>query len=164
MILGDLAESDLAMDLPQDWADRSVADYLVRLREAQAILIRKTRDFLDLNQKKRRRTGGAVIPEGVRFKEGQYVLLQYPSRPPNKLAGLYRGPLVIHSIDRPDLVQLRDLLNNKLQLVHTSRLRVFEHPAEMTEEEAAALAAADMDEFYVDRILEHRGKGSNPNK
>jgi hypothetical protein len=34
----------------------------------------------------------------------------------------------------------------------------------MTEEEAAALAAADMDEFYVDRILEHRGKGSNPKK
>jgi hypothetical protein len=70
VIIGDLAKSDLVMDLPQDWADRSVADYLVRVREAQVILIRKTRDFLDLNQKKQKRTGGAIIPEGVSFKEG----------------------------------------------------------------------------------------------
>jgi hypothetical protein len=59
------------------------------------------------------------------------------------------------------LVPLRNLINNKLQLVHTSRLRVFEHPAEFTEK-AASLAAAYMNEFYVERILEHRRKESNP--
>jgi hypothetical protein len=65
-------------------------------------------------------------------------------------------------MDRPDFVQLRDLTNNnKLQLVHTTRLRVF---AEMTEEKAASLATAEMDEFYEERILEHREKRSNPKK
>jgi hypothetical protein len=92
VILGDLADSDLAMDLPQDWADLSVADYLLKLQEAHAILIKVSRDFLDLNQKKRGRDGGAIPSEGSKLREGQYVLVQYPNRPPNKLAGLYRGP------------------------------------------------------------------------
>jgi hypothetical protein len=72
--------------------------------------------------------------------------------------------MVIHSIERPDLIQVRDLTTNKLSLVHTSRLRVFRHPAEMTEEEATALAAVDMDEFYVEKIVEHSGSGKNPKK
>jgi hypothetical protein len=51
-------------------------------------------------------TGAAVIPEGVRTHESQYVRLQYPSRPPYTLAGHYRGTVVIHSMDHPDLVKL----------------------------------------------------------
>jgi hypothetical protein len=34
----------------------------------------------------------------------------------------------------------------------------------MTEEEVAALIAADMDDFYVERIMEHRGAGTNLKK
>jgi hypothetical protein len=64
-------------------------------------------NFLYLNQKKPKRIGGAVIPEGVRFnpeEEGQNVRLQYPSRPPNTLPD-HRRPVVIHLMDHPDLVQ-----------------------------------------------------------
>jgi hypothetical protein len=39
---GELASSDLAMDLPSEWEGRTVAEYLVKLREAQAILIKTT--------------------------------------------------------------------------------------------------------------------------
>jgi hypothetical protein len=81
----------------------------------------------------------------------------------NKLVDPYRGPLLIHSTDRPDFVQLRDLTNNKLQFVHTSSLRIFKHPAEMTEEEAAPFAAASMDVFYVGRIRASMS-GRNPKK
>jgi hypothetical protein len=70
--------------------------------------------------------------------------------------------MIIHSIDRPDLIKVRDLINNKLSLVHTSTLRVYHHPAEMTEEEAGAIASVYMDEFYVERILEHTWSGRNP--
>jgi hypothetical protein len=42
-----------------------------------------------------------------------YVLLQYPYRPPNKLAGLYRGTLIIAAIDRPDIITTKDLISNK---------------------------------------------------
>jgi hypothetical protein len=34
----------------------------------------------------------------------------------------------------------------------------------MTEEEARELAAADMDEFFVEEIISHRGNGNNPKR
>ena len=76
-------------------------------------------------------------------------MLQYPNRPPNKLAGLYRGPLVIVAIERPDIITVKDLISKKVRKEHTSRLRLFRHPANMGIEEIAALAAVDLDEFYV---------------
>ena len=83
-------------------------------------------------------------------------VLAYPSRPPNKLAGLYRGPMITTSIDRSEIIQVRDLITNKLSMVHTNRLRVFRHPKKMTMEEDAALAATDLDEFHVESIVEVR--------
>jgi hypothetical protein len=72
--------------------------FLVKLREAQAILMKTTQDFLRLEQRKRARAGHGVPPQVFNFHKGQFVLLKYPNRPPNKLAGLYRGPLVIECI------------------------------------------------------------------
>jgi hypothetical protein len=164
VILGDLATEDLVMDLPSDWKDRNVAAYLVKLRETQATLIRATHNFLKENQRKRRRANRVGSVDVAQFHEGQFVLLEYPNRPPNKLAGLYRGPLVITSIDRPDLIRVKDLITNRESLVHTSRLRVFRHPKEMTLAEATALAAVDLDEFYVEGIVQHEGSGNNPKK
>jgi hypothetical protein len=34
----------------------------------------------------------------------------------------------------------------------------------MTMAEATSLAAVDLDEFYVESIVEHRGSGSNPRR
>ena len=48
-------------------------------------------------------------------------------------------------------------------MVHTSRLRVFRHPKEMTEE-AAALAATDLDEIHMESIVDHKGEGKGPKK
>jgi hypothetical protein len=119
---------------------------------------------LEKNQKKRARVGHGNPSEGPGFKEGQFVLLKYPSRPPNKLAGLYRGPLVIVAIDRPDLIKVRDLISNKISMVHTDRVRPFKHPKTMTLAEATALAAVDMDEFYVEKIVYVEKNGKNKKK
>ena len=91
------------------------------------------------------------------------MLLQYPNRPPNKLAGLYRGPLIIVAIERPDIITVKDLISNKVMKVHTSRLRLFRHPANMGTEEISALAAVDLDEFYVEKIVNHVELGKDPN-
>jgi hypothetical protein len=157
VLLGDIAGSDLAMDLPESWKGRDLNEYLVKLREMQARIIKVTQDFLSTNQRKRSRGGGAIAPEVPGFKEGQFVLLKYPNRPPNKLAGLYRGPLVIVAIDRPDLIKVRDLITDKVSLVHTSRLRPFRHPTNMTLQEVTDLASVDMDEFFVEKIITHVG-------
>jgi hypothetical protein len=161
VLLGDLATSDLAMDLPSEWADRNVAGYLVKLREMQALLIWKTQDFLLENQSKRVRFDRTGISEVAQFQEGQFVFLQYPNRPLNKLAGLYRGPMIITGIDRPDLIRVNDLITNRESVVHTSPLRVFRHPKTMTMAEATTLAAVDLDEFYVESIVEHKRNENN---
>ena len=57
VILGDLTTSDQAMDVPADGSGRNVDDYLVKLREGQATLVRATRDFLKKNQRKRAADG-----------------------------------------------------------------------------------------------------------
>jgi hypothetical protein len=164
VLLGDIAESDLAMEVPKNEVDQSIPEYLVRLREMQAILIKATQDYLRNNQRKRGRDPHHSPPEGPGFREGQFVLLKYPNRPPNKLAGLYRGPMIRVGIDRPDLIKVRDLISNQISLVHVSRLRPFRHPTDMTIEEAMNLAAVDLDEFHVEKIVTHSGGGKDPKK
>jgi hypothetical protein len=92
------------MDFPAEWTDQNVAAYLVRLREMQALLIRKTQEFLQESQRKRVRLDRAGHSEVSQFQENQFVLLQYPNRPTNKVAGLYHGSMVITGIDCSDLI------------------------------------------------------------
>ena len=66
--------------------------------------------------------------EVTKFSSGDYV----PNCPPNKLAGMYRGPMVITAIDRRDLVKVRDVFTNKESMAHANRLRPFKHPKDMS--------------------------------
>ena len=70
VILGDLQTSDLAMDIPADWSGRNIEDYLVKLREGQATLVRATRDFLNMNQRKRAADGQEKRQEVTKFEVG----------------------------------------------------------------------------------------------
>jgi hypothetical protein len=117
VLLGDIAGSELAMAVPQGDEGRDSHTFFVKLHKAQAILIKTTQDFLRLKQRKLARDGHGVSPQVLNYHEGQFVLLKYPNRPPNKLAGLYRGPLVIEGIVRPDLIIVRNLLSNAISLV-----------------------------------------------
>jgi hypothetical protein len=84
-------------------------------------LVRATRDFLKKNQRKRAADGREKCQEVTKF-EGQYVLLKYPNKPPDKLSALYRGPMEIVAMERPDIIKVRDLTTDKVSVVHTSRL------------------------------------------
>ena len=68
---------------------------------------------------------------------------------------MYVGLMVITSIDRPDLIKVRDLITNKESMVHANRIRPFKHPKSMSKEKIETLAATDLDEFYVERIIGH---------
>ena len=46
VIFGDIANCDLAMDLPRTWEGRNLIDYLVKLRDGQARLIKVSQEFL----------------------------------------------------------------------------------------------------------------------
>ena len=92
------------------------------------------------------------------------MLLTNPNRPPNKLADMYRGPMVITAMDRPDLVKVRDLITNLESMVPAKRIIPFKHPMSMPKEKIETLVATDLDEFYVEKIIGHSGTGKNPKK
>ena len=135
---------------------------MMKLRDAQSILIQTTQDYLRIHQRKRAVDDGPKNSEVTKFSAGDYVLRTYSNRPPNKLAGMYRDPMIKTAIDRPDLVKVRDLITNKESVVHANRLRPFKHPKNMSREQIEALIAADLDEFYVEKIIGHSGVGKTP--
>jgi hypothetical protein len=61
-------------------------------------------------------------------------------------------------MDRPDIVEVRDLTTGKVSVVHTSRLRLFRHPAEMTPEELEVLAGIDVDEYLRALLCRKQGR------
>ena len=115
--------------------------------------MRATRDFSKKNQRKRAADGQEMRQEVTKFEVGQYVLLKYLKKPTDKLSALYRGPMEIVAMDRPDIVKVRDLTTDKVSVVYTSRLCLFRHP-EMTSEELEVLAGVDVDEYFVESIID----------
>ena len=81
VIFGEMVDSDIAMDLPEGTTAQNPEDYLVKLREAQSILIQATQEYLKKNQRKRGVDGGQKEEEVTNFSVGDYVLLTYPNRP-----------------------------------------------------------------------------------
>ena len=77
---------------------------------------------------------------------------------------MYQGPVVITSIDQPDLVKVRDLITNKESMVHANRIRPFKHLKDMPKEMIETLVATDLDEFSVENIFEISGMGENAKK
>jgi hypothetical protein len=99
----------------------------------------------------------------VSFEIGDFVLLTYPSQRPTKLASLYRGPMRIVNKIRDDIFEVMDLMSHKVLTVHVDRLRVFT-PGNLSEQDILNLAAADVEEFIVKEILDHRYTGSRKTK
>jgi hypothetical protein len=132
-----------------------VSDYLKQLVDKQQVLLSLSKVALEKQANSRRKLQPALADNTV-FKVGDYALVAYPSRSPHKLAPLYRGPMIITSL-QDDLVVLTDLLSSKTVERHINDIRVFQVPDDFLPTEALQLAAADKDIFVVEAIVEHRG-------
>jgi hypothetical protein len=139
--------------------DRPVEDYLETLRAAQDRLIKATQEHLNEHKRKRTRSGQVLVLPSSSVEVGSYVLLRYPNRPPNKLSGLYRGPLVVTKKERDDIIEVLDLISNKTLQVHMDRVMPFETSPEVSQSKLLELAGVDVDEFVVDHIVDHRENG-----
>jgi len=93
------------------------------------------------------------------FNPGDYVLVDYPERPPDKLTPQWKGPLVVIE-PHPTLKQTylcQDMLSMKITPYHIERLNLFKvDPLE----KPADIAAADKDLYLVEKIVAHKGKVS----
>lgn len=134
-----------------------VSEYLNTLSSNQELLISLSQKYLDKQAKSRLKVNDAAPTNSVSFNVGDYVLVTYPTRPPNKLSSLYRGPMIIIDKIRDDMFKLNDLISNKDIQVHIDRLRLFKVPDDFQPSELIQLAAADKDEFIVESIIDHTG-------
>jgi len=69
--------------------------------------------------------------------------------------------MVINVLDRPDLVKIEDLITNRESSAHASHLKPSRSQRYISLE---CLVAADLDKFYVGKIIGHSGAGENPKK
>jgi len=100
------------------------------------------------------------VGEETEFAVGSLVLLEYSKglngkKPPHKLMTRLGGPYVVRSHEGPKY-RLRHLANKHIQEVHVSRLRPFRYDPKRTDPNA--VAAADIDEFLVANVIDHRPK------
>ncbi|KAG9395321.1 Chromo (CHRromatin Organization MOdifier) domain [Carpediemonas membranifera] len=95
----------------------------------------------------------------------RFVLVKYPSRPPNKLSPGWRGPMRrVSSVKQSGVVvayMVKDLGQPGAEpiRVDASRVRKFV-PGTLSEEQIKQVAAAGVEEWYIDRISKSRGTGS----
>jgi hypothetical protein len=139
-----------------------LAEYLLKLKEKQIILIKESQKFL-MQRAESRESKSNIVEDLPEYQVGDYVLLSYPSRPPSKLAGMYRGPMIIHKKVRKDIYEVLDLISNKISQVHLNRLHKLIVSQEATPEEMVRIAGVDQNEFLVDSIISHRGNVKKKN-
>jgi hypothetical protein len=90
-----------------------------------------------------------------------FVLLEYPnsrmgSKPPTKFHTQLKGPYrVISYVLWSGAYTVRNLVTNKDETVHASRLRSFKYDPHHTNPTDVALR--DRNEFVVERVLRHSG-------
>ena len=70
VLFGDMVDCDLAMDLQEGTTGRNPEDYLLKLREAQSILVQTTQDYLRKHQRKRSVDGAPKNLEVTKFAAG----------------------------------------------------------------------------------------------
>ena len=136
-----------------------MSDYLKALQSKQLSLIQATQAYI--KNKIEKRDAKVSIIDKRNFDVGDYVLLSYPSRPPSKLAGLYRGPLIVHRKLREDIYEVMDLITDRIYQVHISRIHALNLPSTVDRDELLRIAGIDHNEYVVEAIVNHRG---NPRK
>ena len=99
--------------------------------------------------------GAVAVTE---FPVGSYVTLEYPERAPHKLMTPRRGPYQVVRSHFSEYTIIEAHGGGHESTVHVSRLRRFNYDPSRTD--PAEIILADRNEFLVERILDHKPKGT----
>jgi len=155
ILFGEMLPMDISIILPSSDGTIVVSDYLKALQSKQLSLIQATQAYI--KDKMEKRDAKVSIIDKRNFDVGDYVLLSYPSRPPSKLAGLYRGPLIVHRKLREDIYEVMDLITDRIYQVHISRIHALNLPSTVDRDELLRIAGIDHNEYVIEAIVNHRG-------
>jgi hypothetical protein len=128
----------------------SVEDFVQELIAAQQVLLAAS---VQHQERVLAKQLAAQPADPLGFQAGDYVLLDYPVRPPTKLAPAWRGPLVVIEKVGSNTYRCQDLVSLKSAVYPAARLKAFD--ASRTPD-PVALAATDKDEYVIESILAHR--------
>jgi hypothetical protein len=125
-------------------------DYVSQLNDSLRLLIEVA---LQHQKKVIHRRLSKSPKELSKFEIGDYVLVSYPERSPDKLHTMWRGPLIVERVDS-QTYYCRDLISHTITPFFIDRLKLFNVNPRVQPKEAALV---DKDEFYVERIPAHTG-------
>jgi hypothetical protein len=137
-----------------EWSDKMLHAQQILIGIAQKHQRQKDKEHMSLTSPHNKLTS---------FPINSYVLVEYPSTgfkkgPPNKLMPILKGPMrVVNKVGVK--YTLLNLVNNKTEEVHITRLHSFDYDPDHTEPEDIAKRDNQMED--VDHIVKHWG---NPKK
>ncbi len=98
------------------------------------------------------------LPDHItEFPINSYVLVKYRDRPPTKFHSTWRGPMRVINFTKSQYT-LQDLVTEKLKSFHVTQPKAFNYDEMDTD--PVEIARAELNEFLVENILEHRHDGS----
>jgi hypothetical protein len=126
------------------------SDYVKQLDEQLKHIVQASQNYqLQVNEAKL-----AKSPESpTKYDIGDYVLVSYPGRTPDKFMSTWRGPLIIMDVEN-QTYHCRDLITNKVIPYFIDRLKPYRGSNDI---DPKSLSMADKEEFYVDSIVDHTG-------
>jgi hypothetical protein len=139
-------ETEIALS---DWADKKFEAQRVFLDTAQRLQQQKDARHMEVSR-------GVV----TRFDVGSYVLISYNPqkkinvKPPTKLHPRLKGPYLVANV-QGDKYSCQNLVTDEIEDYHVTRLREFRYDKRYVDPRDIALR--DREEFFVEKILAHRG-------
>jgi hypothetical protein len=124
---------------------------VARMLALQEKLVKISQDLLRASDAQHLARTSQFLTE---FDIGAYVLVAYESAPPTRLHTRWRGPLKILSRKKSEYVLL-NLVTGKEKTYHVKNMRLFHF--DPLKVDPLDIARRDLHEFFVDRILDHKG-------
>ena len=153
MLFGSFITSDRGFIVdwePERLPPTNVTAYLSALDTQLQDILEASMAWRDQEYAKRNRNPGPEQPRT--FQPGDYVLIDYPARAPNKLCFPRAGPAIVREREQDSYIVV-DLLTHSPQKVHVARLHPF---CVAPPVDPLSVAAAENQEWLIDTILEHR--------
>ena len=111
----------------------------------------------------KKRLSAWKVDDKFQYRPGDFVLVQYPVRPSDKLTPKWRGPLVVVEVVRDNVVKCQSLTEtSKMELLPLDRLKPFIADGCDPTKAAAMDTAEDRIDFIVDHFP--RGKVTKKNR
>jgi hypothetical protein len=129
--------------------------YLIKMQNALLEIAAETQRETDEYHLVKRNNDNAQDSTSVEKLENSLVLWDDPARSVPKLKYTWQGPFLVIKKEG-DAVTLQCLINGKTWVTHIRRIRPYLYDSKLGFPEPKAIAAKDLEEFFIEKIVDHR--------